>query len=121
MASGRSSWRPRRRSSPATKRRTFSARWPRRTPKRATSKSAKKWSQKAVELSQKDVEAAEEDDERKQLQTDVEQLQKELDSYEEGKPVRERQTAEDAADETAYRRPHAGAAVEPAAARTADF
>jgi Tfp pilus assembly protein PilF len=57
--------------------------------------SAKKWSQQAVELSKKLVEAAKDDAERAKLQKDLEQLQKELTSYEEKKPVRERQTTED--------------------------
>jgi tetratricopeptide (TPR) repeat protein len=58
--------------------------------------SAKKWSQQAVDLSKKAVDAAKDDEERAKLQKDLEQLQKELTSYEEKKPVRERQTAEEA-------------------------
>jgi tetratricopeptide (TPR) repeat protein len=62
--------------------------------------SAKKWSQKAVELAQKTVDSATADDDRKKLQSDVEQLQEELESYEKGEPVRERQTAEEAGDDS---------------------
>jgi tetratricopeptide (TPR) repeat protein len=62
--------------------------------------SAKKWSRKAVELAQKTVDSATADDDRKKLQSDVEQLQKELESYEKGEPVRERQTAEEAGDDS---------------------
>lgn len=62
--------------------------------------SAKKWSQQAVDLSKKAVEAAENDEERAKRKTDLEQLQKELTSYQEGKPVRERQTAEDATEKS---------------------
>lgn len=58
--------------------------------------SAKKWSQQAVDLSKKIVEAAKDDEERAKAQKDLEQLQKELTSYEEKKPVRERQTTEEA-------------------------
>jgi tetratricopeptide (TPR) repeat protein len=53
---------------------------------------AKKWSTKSIELSKKAVEAAENDDERAERNAEHEQLEKELASYEEGKPVRERQT-----------------------------
>jgi tetratricopeptide (TPR) repeat protein len=69
---------------------------------------AKKWSAKSIELSKKSVEAAETDEQRAERKTEQEQLEKELASYEEGKPVRERQSpkeeAEDApppADQTA--------------------
>ena len=56
---------------------------------------AKKWSQQAVELSRKAVEGAEDEKEREQLKRELEQLEKELTTYEERKPVRERQTMED--------------------------
>jgi len=82
---------------------------------------AKKWSQKAVEISQKVLESAGSGDDRAQLQTEVEQLQKELTSYEEGKPVRERQTAEDAADKPPTTDHTLAPSVTPAPARTADF
>lgn len=83
--------------------------------------SAKKWSQKAIEFSQKAIDAAEIDDERAQLQSIHKDLEKELANYNDGKPVRERQTAEDAADT-----PPAGdhaltPSAIPAPARTADF
>jgi tetratricopeptide (TPR) repeat protein len=58
---------------------------------------AKKWSQKAVELAQKTVESAGEKDDLAKLKSELEQLKKELESYQQGKPVRERQTAEEAA------------------------
>jgi tetratricopeptide (TPR) repeat protein len=57
---------------------------------------AKKWSQQAVDLSKKAVEAAKDDKERAKLQHDLEQLQKERTSYDEKKPVRERQSMEEA-------------------------
>lgn len=82
--------------------------------------SAKKWSAKSVELSQKAVDAAQPGDELTRLQSELEQLKKELALYEQGKPVRERQTAEEPAD-----KPAADHAVSPSAAqppaRTADF
>lgn len=82
---------------------------------------AMKWSQKAVELSQKAVDSASADDDRNKLKADHDQLQKELDGYHERKPVRERQTAEDAAD-TPPTADHALApSAPPAQARTADF
>jgi Tfp pilus assembly protein PilF len=56
---------------------------------------AKKWSAKSIELSKKAIDAAETDEERAARQTEHDQLQKELTSYEEGKPVRERQTAKE--------------------------
>jgi tetratricopeptide (TPR) repeat protein len=56
---------------------------------------AKKWSAKSVELAQKAIESAESDDERERLQKELEQLQTELTNFEEEKPVRERQTAEE--------------------------
>jgi tetratricopeptide (TPR) repeat protein len=59
---------------------------------------AKKWSTKSIELSQKAVEAAETDEQRAERKTEQEQLQKELASYEEGNPVRERQTAKEIDD-----------------------
>ena len=81
---------------------------------------AKKWSQKAVEIAQKELESADSSD-RTQMQADAEQLQKELDNYREGKPVRERQNADETADEppTADRTLAPSAARAPA--RTADF
>lgn len=82
---------------------------------------AKKWSAKAVETAQKGVDAATSDDERAKLQGDVEQLKKELDSYEEGKPVRERQTAEDAKLTSTVTDNEASPTPPPAPARTADF
>jgi tetratricopeptide (TPR) repeat protein len=57
---------------------------------------AKKWSQQAVDLSKKKVEKANNDEDRARLQKDLEQLEKELENYEETKPVRERQTMDDA-------------------------
>ncbi len=60
---------------------------------------AKKWSAKSIELAQKAVDSAESDAERDRLKKEHEQLQKELATFEEGKPVRERQTAEKAEDE----------------------
>ncbi len=83
--------------------------------------SAKKWSQKAVELAQKELDAAGSGDDREQLQANVDQLQAELDSYEEGKPVRERQTAEEAADKPPTTDHTLAPTVDPAPARTADF
>jgi tetratricopeptide (TPR) repeat protein len=83
--------------------------------------SAKKWSQKAVELSRKALESAESSDERETKQADVEQLQKELANYQEGKPVRERQTAGEADDEPPSTDQTLAPSVEPAPARTADF
>jgi Tfp pilus assembly protein PilF len=56
---------------------------------------AKKWSAKSVELAQKALESAESDEERERLKTELEQLQKELSTFEDGKPVRERQAAEE--------------------------
>ena len=56
---------------------------------------AKKWSQKAVELAQKTIDSADTEEKRKQAEADRDQLQKELDSYNEGKPVRERQTMDE--------------------------
>jgi hypothetical protein len=58
--------------------------------------SAKKWSQQAVDISKKAVDAAKDDKERAKLQHDLEQLQKERASYDENKPVRERQSMEEA-------------------------
>ena len=83
--------------------------------------SAKKWSQKAVEIAQKELESAESGDNRTQMQSDVEQLQRELDNYREGKPVRERQTAEDATDEPPPTDHSLGPSASRAPARTADF
>jgi tetratricopeptide (TPR) repeat protein len=56
---------------------------------------AKKWSAKSVELAQKALESAESDEERERLKKELEQLQKELTTFEDGKPVRERQAAEE--------------------------
>jgi tetratricopeptide (TPR) repeat protein len=82
---------------------------------------AKKWSAKAVEASQKALESAETDQERKRRQTEHEQLQKELASYEESKPVRERQTADDREDTPAEVDHTLTPSAVPAPARTADF
>jgi tetratricopeptide (TPR) repeat protein len=57
---------------------------------------AKKWSKQAVDLEAKAAEEAKTDEEKAKMKTDLEQLKKEFSSYEAGKPVRERQTAEDA-------------------------
>jgi tetratricopeptide (TPR) repeat protein len=73
---------------------------------------ALKWSQKAVELAQKELDSAKPEDDKAKMQSDRDQLQKELDSYHERKPVRERQTAEEAPDST----PTTDRAVVPAAA-----
>jgi tetratricopeptide (TPR) repeat protein len=81
---------------------------------------AKKWSQKAVEIAQKELESAG-SGERAQREIDVEQLRKELESYQQGKPVRERQTAEDAADEPPMTDHTAVPSAARAPARTADF
>jgi tetratricopeptide (TPR) repeat protein len=59
--------------------------------------SAKKWSQQAVDFAKKALEAAKDNEERARLQKDLEQLEKEFAGYEKGEPVRERQTAEEAA------------------------
>ncbi len=59
---------------------------------------AAKWSQKSVDLAQKEVDNAKADDDKSKLESDRDQLKKELDSYHDHKPVRERQTAEDAPD-----------------------
>jgi tetratricopeptide (TPR) repeat protein len=83
--------------------------------------SAKKWSQKAVELAQKELEAAGSGDDREQLQTSLEQLQAELDNFKEGKPVRERQTAEEATDKPPTSDQTLSPSAAPAPARTADF
>jgi tetratricopeptide (TPR) repeat protein len=83
---------------------------------------AKKWSQKAVELAQKHVEAATTDEERKQLEIELslDQLKKELESYREGRPVRERQTVEE--KEQPEPKDHAlTPSPTPAPARSADF
>jgi tetratricopeptide (TPR) repeat protein len=57
---------------------------------------AVKWSEKSVELAQKEVDEAKPEDDKSKLEVDRDQLKKELESYHEKKPVRERQTAEDA-------------------------
>ncbi len=62
---------------------------------------AMKWSQKAVEISQKEVAAAKPEDDKAKLEADRDMLKKELEGYRERKPVRERQTAEDASDSPA--------------------
>jgi tetratricopeptide (TPR) repeat protein len=59
---------------------------------------ATKWSQKSVELAQKEVDNAKPEDDKTKLESDRDQLKKELESYHDRKPVRERQTAEDAPD-----------------------
>jgi tetratricopeptide (TPR) repeat protein len=59
---------------------------------------AAKWSQKSVDLAQKEVDNAKAEDDKSKLESDRDQLKKELDSYHDHKPVRERQTAEDAPD-----------------------
>ena len=82
---------------------------------------ATKWSQKAVEVSQKEVDAATADEDRAKLQADHDQLKKELDSYHERKPVRERQTAEDAKLPPTTTDHAAAPSVPPAPASTADF
>ena len=84
-------------------------------------KSAIDWSQKAVELSQKAVESAKPDDDHAKLQNDYEQLKKELISYQEGKPVREKQSATDAADTSPTTDQTLTPSALPASARTADF
>lgn len=58
--------------------------------------SAKKWSQKAIEVSQSAIELEKDSEIRKKLEADHKNLQDELASYEASKPVRERQTQEDA-------------------------
>jgi tetratricopeptide (TPR) repeat protein len=60
---------------------------------------AKKWSAKSIELSQKELDAAETDADRERIKTEKAQLEKELATYEEGKPVRERQNAEEKPDD----------------------
>jgi tetratricopeptide (TPR) repeat protein len=75
---------------------------------------AKKWSAKAVELSQKELDAAETDAIREHTQTELGQLKKELASYEEGKPVRERQSIGDGSSE----QPATDPAITPSAAET---
>ncbi len=82
---------------------------------------AKKWSAKAVETSQKELDAATTDEDRARLKTDNEQLKKELASYEEGKPVRERQAVEDAKLPSTVTDHDATPSAPPAPARTADF
>jgi tetratricopeptide (TPR) repeat protein len=56
---------------------------------------AVKWSQKSVELAQKEVDEAKPEDDKSKLEADRDQLKKELESYQNKKPVRERQTVED--------------------------
>src|SRR5262249_55182102 len=56
---------------------------------------AMKWSKKSVELAQKEVDNAKPEDDKSKLESDRDQLKKELESYQDHKPVRERQTAED--------------------------
>jgi tetratricopeptide (TPR) repeat protein len=62
---------------------------------------AKKWSAKSIELSQKELDAAETDVERERILKEKAQLEKELATYEEGKPVRERQTVDKKPDDDA--------------------
>jgi tetratricopeptide (TPR) repeat protein len=62
---------------------------------------AVKWSEKSVELAQKEVDEAKPEDDKSKLETDRDQLKKELESYQNKKPVRERQTVEDAPSSTA--------------------
>ena len=83
---------------------------------------AKKWSQKAVELAQKQIEAAATDEERKQVEIEVniDQLKKELESYHEGKPVRERQTVEEK-EKPAPKDDAVAPSATPAPDRSADF
>jgi tetratricopeptide (TPR) repeat protein len=78
--------------------------------------SAKKWSQQAVDFAKKAVEAATNDEERAKLQNDVAQLEKELESYQQGKPVRERQQTEEAGEkeEKPKEEPKADDAITPA-------
>lgn len=59
---------------------------------------AQKWSKKSVELAQKEVDNAKPDDDKAKIEGDRDQLKKELESYQDHKPVRERQTAEDTPD-----------------------
>jgi tetratricopeptide (TPR) repeat protein len=83
---------------------------------------AMKWSQKAVELAQKTVDAAKSDEERKKAETDRDQLKKELESYQQKKPVRERQTVEEPSEAPPPTADQAlRPSVAPAPARTADF
>jgi tetratricopeptide (TPR) repeat protein len=84
-------------------------------------KSAIEWSQKAVDFAQKAVESAKPEDDRAKLQSDYEQLKKELTSYQEGKPTRERQTSNDAADTPPTADRSSAPTAAPAPARTADF
>jgi len=82
---------------------------------------AAKWSKKSVELAQKALDAGK-GAERAKLEADRDQLKKELESYQQHKPVRERQTAADAPDSSTPPADHATApAAAPAQARTADF
>jgi tetratricopeptide (TPR) repeat protein len=62
---------------------------------------AKKWSAKSIELSKKAIEAAETDEQRAERKTEQDQLEKELARYEEGKPVRERQTPKEELEDAA--------------------
>jgi tetratricopeptide (TPR) repeat protein len=80
-----------------------------------------KWSQKAVEASQKGLEAATADDDRVKLEADHEQLKKEVATYQEGKPIRERQTAQDAEITPSAEDQTTAPSEVPAPARTADF
>lgn len=58
---------------------------------------AVKWSEKSVEISARAVESEVDQDGRKKLEFSHKQMQKELESYEAGRPVRERQEQQDAA------------------------
>jgi tetratricopeptide (TPR) repeat protein len=82
---------------------------------------AKKWSAKAVEISQKKIETAESDAERTRLKADHDQLQKELVSYQEGKPVRERQTGDEKSDSPPETDQTQTPAATPAPAGTSDL
>jgi tetratricopeptide (TPR) repeat protein len=55
-----------------------------------------KWSQKSVELAQKEVDEAKPEDDKAKLESERDQMKKELESYHDKKPVRERQTVEEA-------------------------
>ena len=85
---------------------------------------AKKWSQKAIDVCQTELDAAKTDEERKRLEADMVNLRKELKSYEEGKPIREQQTQQEATaapDPQASSDAFAPPSAAPAPARTLDF
>jgi hypothetical protein len=83
--------------------------------------SALKWSKKAVETSQKLLDLAADDQAREELEANHKQLTKEVENYEQKKPVRERQSAEDKPIAPSTKDHAATPSVEPAPARTADF